>query len=179
TPRKGGPAAPKQPLRFDFGPPDAYDFFLKIGPLAEANKKYLNGEAAYWQEVVDHPNYDEFWQSRSLWKFMNNVTPAVLNVGGWYDAEDPMGPLHIYRAVEKENPSTENLLVMGPWSHGGWARGDGDKLGNASFGVKTGAFFREQIQFAFFMRHLKDKGPSSPDALPEAFMFQTGLNEWK
>jgi len=191
TPRKGEPAAPKQPLRFDFGPPDAYDFFLKMGPLAEANKKYFNGEAAYWQEVINHTNYDEFWQSRSLWKFMNNVTPAVLNVGGWFDAEDPMGPLRTYRAVEQNNPNTTNLLVMGPWCHGCWARGDGDRLGNLNFGVKTAAFFREQIQFPFFMHYLKDKPAKTPgdvpqahpealpEALPEAWMFLTGLNEWR
>jgi putative CocE/NonD family hydrolase len=175
TPRKGEPTVPKQRLGFDFGTPDAYEFFLKMGPLADANKKYFNGEAAYWQEIVDHPNYDEFWQSRSLWRFMKNVTPAVLNVGGWFDAEDPMGPFHIYRAVEKNNPNTTNLLAMGPWCHGCWGRGDGDKLGNLNFNVKTAAFFREQIQFPFFMRYLKDK----PMDMPEAWMFLTGLNEWR
>ncbi|MEK6300025.1 MAG: CocE/NonD family hydrolase [Acidobacteriota bacterium] len=175
TPRKGEPTVPKQRLGFDPGTPDAYDFFLKMGPLTEASKKYFNGEAAYWQEIVDHPNYDEFWQSRSLWKFMKNVTPAVLNVGGWFDAEDPMGPFHIYRAVEKNNPNTTNLLVMGPWCHGCWGHGEGDKLGNLNFSVKTAAFFREQIQFPFFMRYLKDK----PMDMPEAWMFLTGLNEWR
>ena len=175
TPRKGEPAPPKPRPFFDMGTPDAYEFFLKMGPLAEANKKYFNGEAVYWQEIVDHPNYDEYWQSRSLWKFMTNVTPAVLNVGGWFDAEDPMGPFHIYRAVEKHNPKTTNLLVMGPWCHGCWSRGDGDKLGNLNFNVKTAAIFREQIQFPFFMRYLKDK----PVDIPEAWMFLTGLNEWR
>ena len=175
TPRRGEPSAPKQRLDFDFGTPDAYEFFLKMGPLAGASRKYFNGEAAYWQEIVDHPNYDEFWQSRSLWKFMKNVMPAVLNVGGWFDAEDPMGPLHIYRAVEKNNPSTTNLLVMGPWCHGCWGRGDGDRLGNLNFNVKTAAFFREQIQFPFFMKYLKDK----PADMPEAWMFLTGLDEWR
>ena len=175
TPRKGEPSVPRRRIDFDYGTPDAYEFFLKMGPLAEANKKYFNGEAAYWQEIIDHPNYDEYWQSRSLWRFMKNVTPAVLNVGGWFDAEDPMGPFHIYRAVEKNNPSTTNLLVMGPWCHGCWSRGDGDKLGNLNFNVKTAAFFREQIQFPFFMRYLKDK----PMDLPEAWMFLTGLNEWR
>ena len=175
TPRRGEPSAPRQRLDFDFGTPDAYEFFLKMGPLADASRKYFKGEAAYWQEIVDHPNYDEFWQSRSLWKFMKNVTPAVLNVGGWFDAEDPMGPLHIYRAVEKNNPSTTNLLVMGPWCHGCWSRGDGDRLGNLNFNVKTAAFFREQIQFPFFMKYLKDK----PIDMPEAWMFLTGLNEWR
>src|SRR5262245_63903469 len=83
------------------------------------NDRRFGGEARYWQEIVDHPNYDEFWRERSLWKFMNNVKCAVLNVGGWCDAEDPVGPFHIYRAVEKNNPGTVNMLVMGPWSHGG------------------------------------------------------------
>jgi putative CocE/NonD family hydrolase len=175
TPRKGEPTVPRQRVGFDFGTPDAYEFFLKMGPLADASKKYFNGEAAFWQEIVDHPNYDEFWQPRSLWKFMNNVTPAVLNVGGWFDAEDPMGPFHIYRAVETNNPNTTNVLVMGPWCHGCWGRGDGDKLGNLNFDVKTAAFFREQIQFLFFMKYLKDK----PTDIPEAWMFLTGLNEWR
>ncbi len=176
-PRKGASEIPaQQRIRFDMGTPDGYDYYLKLPPpMSEWNQKMFDGEAAYWQEIIDHPNYDEFWQKRSLWKFMKNVNCAVLNVGGWFDAEDPMGPFHIYRAVEKENPNTENLLVMGPWSHGGWGRGDGDKLGNVNFGVKTGAIFREQIQFEFFMRHLKDKKIE----LPEAFMFLTGLNEWR
>lgn len=179
-PRKGAPEPPQPRVQFDMGTPDGYDYYLKLPlPMSEWNQKMFGGEATYWQEIIDHPNYDEFWQKRSLWKFMKNVKCAVLNVGGWFDAEDPMGPFHTYNAVEKENPGTENLLVMGPWSHGGWARGDGDKLGNVNFGVRTGAIFREQIQFAFFMRHLKDKAPSSLDAQPEAFMFLTGLNEWR
>jgi putative CocE/NonD family hydrolase len=174
-PRLGLPTSPKDRPDFDFGTPDGYEFFLSLGPLAESNKKYFKGEATYWQEIVDHPNYDEFWQQRSLWKFMKNVKPAVLNVGGWFDAEDPMGPLRTYRAVETLNPKTINTLVMGPWCHGCWSRGDGDKLGNLNFGVKTSAIFREQIQFPFFMRHLKDK----PFDIAEAWMFITGLNEWR
>ncbi len=175
-PRKGSAEIPQPRVQFDMGTPDGYDFYLKLPlPMSEWNQKMFGGEATYWQEIIDHPNYDEFWQKRSLWKFMKNVRCAVLNVGGWFDAEDPMGPFHIYRAVEKENAQTENLLVMGPWSHGGWSRGDGEKLGNVNFAVKTGAVFREQIQFEFFMRHLKDKKTE----LPEAFMFLTGLNEWR
>ena len=175
TPRKGDPETPRPRVPFDMGTPDAYDFFLNMGSLSEANQKYFEGKATYLQEIVDHPNYDEFWQGRSLWKFMNNVKCAVLNVGGWFDAEDPMGPFHIYRAVEKQNPGTINVLAMGPWSHGGWSRGDGDKLGNLNFGVKTAAYFREQIQFPFFMHFLKDKTIE----IPEASMFVTGLNEWR
>ena len=174
-PRKGDPAPPGPRAPFDYGTPDGYDFYLRVGPLAEANEKLFNGEAAYWQEIIDHTTYDEFWQKRSLWKFVRNVKSAVLNVGGWFDAEDPIGAFHMYRSVEKNNPTTVNLLVQGPWSHGGWSRGDGDKLGNVSFGVKTAVFFREQIEFPFFMHYLKD----AKSDLPEAFMFLTGINEFR
>ena len=80
----------------------------------------------------------------------------MLNVGGWFDAEDPMGPLHMYRSIEKNSPRTDNRLVMGPWSHGGWSRGEGSRLGNLEFAVKTGEHFRKDIQFPWFMHHLKD-----------------------
>ena len=98
-----------------------YDFFLRTPvPLARMNAELFGGKAAYWQEIVDHTTYDEFWKKRSLWRFMDGVKCAVLNVGGWFDAEDPVGPLKTYRAVEEKNPGITNMLVMGPWSHGGW-----------------------------------------------------------
>jgi putative CocE/NonD family hydrolase len=170
------PEPPKPAIRFDPGTPDMYDFFLGTPvPLARMNADLFGGKAAYWQEIVDHTTYDEFWKKRSLWRFMDGVKCAVLNVGGWFDAEDPVGPLKIYRAVEEKNPGITNILVMGPWSHGGWARGTGVSLGNLNFGVRTSEYFRENIQFPFFMQHLKDK----PASLPEAWLFLTGVNEFR
>jgi putative CocE/NonD family hydrolase len=178
-PRGATPQAPQRRIPYDPGTPDGYDFFLNLGPLTDVNRRLLNGEARYWQEIVDHTNYDQFWQSRSLWKFMKNVKCAVLNVGGWFDAEDPVGPFHIYRAIEKNNLETVNTIVMGPWDHGGWARDAGDKLGNLNFGVKTGEFFREQIQYPFFAFYLKDRPIAPANSIPEAYMFATGVNEWR
>ena len=175
VPRGDTPQPPQPALRFDPGTPDMYEFFLRIPPLARVNAELFGGKAAYWQEIVDHTTYDDYWKKRSVWRFMDGVKCAVLNVGGWFDAEDPVGPLHVYRAVEQKNPATVNQLVMGPWSHGGWSRGPGNRLGNVTFATNTGEFFREQIQFPFFMKHLKDKGPD----LPEAWMFLTGINEWR
>ncbi len=170
------PERPKPAIRFDPGTPDMYDFFLKTPvPLASMNATLFGGKAAYFQEIVDHTTYDAFWKQRSLWRFMTGVTCAVLNVGGWFDAEDPVGPLLIYRAVEEKNARIPNLLVMGPWSHGGWSRGTGTTLGNLNFGIATAEFFREKIQFPFFMHYLKDK----PASLPEAWMFLTGMNEFR
>ncbi len=177
-PREGGPAAPAPGgQRFDMGTPDAYDFMLGLPPLADVNAKLFGGKATYWQEIVDHPNYDEFWQIRSVWKHTKNITPAILNVGGWFDAEDPMGPLHMFRSIERLSPKTANFLVMGPWSHGGWGRGPGDRLGNVNVAVRTGDVFRQEMQFAFFMHYLK--GTPLPPTFRKAQTFATGVNEFR
>jgi len=174
-PRLGAPAPPAGRAPRDFDMSDGYSFFLNMGSLIDSNRRFFGGRATYWQEIIEHPNYDQFWQKRSIWKHMQNIRPAVLNVGGWFDAEDPIGPFHIYRAVEKNNPETRNMLVMGPWCHGCWSRGDGDRLGNLNFGVKTAVVYREQILFPFFMHHLKDRKAE----MSEAWMFLTGANEWR
>ena len=157
-PRPDGPARPERWARFDFGTPDAYDFFLRMGPLSNSNDKYFKNENPYWNANLEHPNYDEYWQARSLVPHMKNIKPAVLFVGGWFDAEDLAGPLKLFYALEKNGPLGPNTLVMGPWLHGGWADMDGDRLGNLRFGSKTGEFYRETIELPFFVYHLKGKG---------------------
>ncbi len=176
-PRGATPMRPQRTVPFDYGTPDAYEFYLGLPPLAEVNAKIFGGKAGYFQEIVDHPNYDQFWQMRSIWKYAKHITPAVLNVGGFFDAEDPMGPLYMYRSIQKNSPQTDNRLVMGPWSHGGWSRGPGRTLGNLSFGLATGEFFREKIQFPFFMHYLKDA--PLPADFPKAYMFATGVDEFR
>jgi len=162
--------------RFDHETPDAYQFFLELGPLRNANEKYFENEIAFWNDITEHPNYDEFWQSRNLLPHLRNIDAAVMVVGGWYDTEDLYGPLKTYREVEVNNPDTFNVLVMGPWSHGAWSRSGGERLGDAEFGFKTAEYYREHVEFPFFTHFLKD-GPE-PD-LPEALVFETGANRWR
>lgn len=162
--------------RFDHGTPDGYQFFMDIGPIANAEKRYLHGDVPFWTEVAQHPNYDEFWQARAILPHLNNVAPAVMTVGGWFDAEDLYGPLNIYRSVEMRNPDVFNMLVMGPWRHGGWAREPGTRLGNIYFGEGISGFYRENIEKKFFDHFLKNKGNFD---LPEAYMFETGKNRWR
>ena len=162
--------------RFNHGTKDGYQFFLQLGPLQNVNKKYFNGRIEFWNEIAAHPNYDEFWQSRNLLPHLKNISASVLTVGGWYDTEDLYGPLQTYAAIEKMNPKTQNRIVMGPWSHGGWNGGDGAKLGTASFGFPTAQWFRDQVQFPFFEYHLKDQGAFG---LAEATVFETGSNRWR
>ena len=172
---RSGPAAQNW-TRFDHGTNDGYRFFLDMGPLSNANDKYFKGEIRFWNEWMEHGDYDEYWQAQNVPQHLKKVTPAVMTVGGWFDAEDVQGPLSIYRAIEKNNPHAWNVLVEGPWCHGCWSRGDGEKLGGVSFNSKTSAFYREQIEFPFFMHFLKDQGEMT---LPEAYVFETGTNEWK
>jgi hypothetical protein len=161
---------------FSHPSPDGYRFFLELGPLKNVNEKYFHGEIDFWNKMTEHPNYDEFWQSRNIIPHLKNVNAAVMVVGGLYDAEDLYGPFQIYQSIEKNNPNTSNMLVMGPWRHGGWIRGDGIYLGSTHFGFKTAEWYRENVDFPFFMHHLKD-GPE-PD-LPEALVFETGANRWR
>ena len=181
-PRKPDPERPQRTVQFDPGTFDAYDFFLRMGPIANANEKYLKHKNVYWDENIEHASYDKFWQARALAPDMKNVKPAVMWVGGWFDAEDLSGPLKLYDALEKNGASAPDTLVMGPWRHGGWSADAGDTLGNLNFYSKTGEFFRENIELPFFVQNLKDKGnglkASADAAVPKAYLFETGRNEW-
>jgi putative CocE/NonD family hydrolase len=166
----------EQPRRFDYKTPDGYEFYLNLGPLANADKLFFKGKIEFWDELMTHGNYDEFWRSRNLRPHIKNVKSAVMTVGGWFDAEDLFGALGTYRAVEKNNPGTFNMLVMGPWSHGGWSRGEGDHLGNVQFHSKTAEFYRANIELPFLRRFLKDDARVN---FPKAYVFETGTDQWR
>ncbi len=155
---------------------DGYQFHLENGPLKTVTEKY-HSDNFFWQQIVDHPNYDDFWQQRSLLPHLKNVKPAVMTVGGWFDAEDLYGPLNIYKAVEQSTPGAYNTIVMGPWGHGDWARETGKSTHNhIYFGDSIATFYQREIERKFFAFHLKGEGAP---ALPEAYMFDTGKKEWK
>jgi len=174
--REGDPETPQPSLPFQFGTPDGYDFYLEMGSLANADEKYFKHKQPFWNMNVDHTAYDEVWQSRAIWKHLKNIKPAVMLVGGWYDTEDPQGLLRQHDFMEKNNPPAVDMLVMGPWNHGGFSRGDGDRLGNVNFGSKTGVYYRERIELPFFLYYLKGRGDGK---FPKANVFQTGMNQWR
>ena len=170
-----GPAGTRS-ARFSYGTPDGYQFFLELGPVSNVDEIYFHNSVPTWNEYMEHGDYDDYWQKQDILQHLNNIEHAILNVAGWFDAEDFYGPMSIYYTIEKENPQNQSTLVVGPWLHGGWARSDGDELGNIRFDVKTSVYFREKVEFPFFNYYLKDKG--EPD-LPEALVFETGSNQWK
>jgi len=169
-----GPGVPQFP-RFDHETADGYQFFLEMGALPNA-QKYMKNEIKLWDEWMEHGDYDQYWQTQNVPQHLKKVTPAVMTVGGWFDAEDVQGPLWIYREIEKNNPKAWNVLVEGPWCHGCWSRRDGTSLGGVNFGSNTSAFYQENIEFPFFLHFLKDKGEMK---LPEAYVFESGSNTWK
>ncbi len=171
-----------RPKQFIHGTPDGYKFFMEMGTVKnglELYKQKLGTNIPFMEEMVQHPNYDEWWQARNILPKLKNVKTAVMTVGGWFDAEDLYGALNTYSSIEKQNPTTTNMLVMGPWFHGGWSRSDGDRLGNARFGSKTAEFYREKIELPFFNFYLKYCQEPCKISHPEAYMFETGSNEWR
>jgi putative hydrolase, CocE/NonD family len=156
--------------------PDSYAFFLSVGADKNISPRYLGDSVKFWNDAFSHPDYDEFWKARDPQQFLKNVTPAVMTVGGWFDAEDLYGALHTYESIEKQNsPLLKNYLVMGPWSHGQWAFGKGNNLGNIYWGLDANKKF-QALEKNFFDFYLKGEG--KPD-FAEATIFVTGSNEWR
>ncbi|MBN2610341.1 MAG: CocE/NonD family hydrolase [Bacteroidales bacterium] len=155
---------------------DAYNFFLELGPLNKVNSHYFNNRVPFWDTLVKHDTYDPFWRKRNILPHLKNISAAVLTTGGWFDGEDLFGTLHTYKYIEEQNPGLYNILVMGPWIHGGWARTKGDSLGLISFNSQTSDFYQKEVELKFFNHFLKNKGDLN---LPEALVFETGSNTWK
>ena len=166
----------KKPEPFDYGTSWGYEFFLNAGPTSELNKKYFKGRVPAWKDFINHPNYDEFWQRQNALQYLDNIKHPILNVAGWFDAEDFYGPVSIYQEIEKRNPNNQSTFVSGPWRHGGWAfRGDGSSLGDIQFGAKTSEYYQKHIVSPFFRYHLKGEGNWNAK---EAIVFETGGNRW-
>ena len=172
---------------------DQYQFFLDKGPLKNLNSFFeydIKDEMSiapdgmtddyFWNELKEHPNYDELWQSRGLIQHLDKSKShvATMIVGGWFDAEDLYGPLETYKNIEK-NSDGYNTMVFGPWDHGRWARRNGRNLvGNYYFGDSISEFFQEKIETKFFNHFLKAKGDAN-SGLPEAYVYDSGRKEWK
>jgi hypothetical protein len=170
------PTLPSASVPFDYGTSSGFDFFLKLGPLANANERYFHGQSFLWNDQVGHTTYDDYWKARNLAPHLKNIHCAVLTVGGWFDAEDLSGPFKVFRSLEQNDPGIYNGLVEGPWVHGGWGRLEGDHLGSVSFAARTALYFRDNIEFPFFEKYLKGKGTED---LPKAYVFETGTNVWR
>ncbi|MBK1891133.1 CocE/NonD family hydrolase [Undibacterium sp. 14-3-2] len=176
TAEKNPTRLPKIWSQFEYGTQDSYQYFLQHLTLGNITAQLSDKQRELLMPTIAHTSYDDFWKSRNIAAHLKNVKTPVLTVGGWYDAEDAQGPFTTYQAIKANNKGSFNGIVMGPWAHGGWAGAEGKSLGNVSFDVKTGEYYRKNILFPFFEQHLKgEKGK----ALAEATVFETGTNVWR
>lgn len=166
----------KEQARFEFDKYDTYEWYLRLGALSNVNEKYLKGKIPTWNDFVEHPNYDRFWQEQAAAGYLKQARVPTLNVAGWWDQEDFYGPIKIYEEFEKNDPQRQNFFVGGPWNHGGWARPDGSTLGRIKFDSNTSLHYRQMIEAPFFAYYLKDKGTPT---WKEANVFETGSNQWR
>jgi len=156
---------------------DLYSFFSEIKTLQAANgPAFYNNKGIIWQQSLEHDTYDSFWRSRNIRPHLKNIKPAVLVVGGWFDAEDMFGALRTYEAIEKQSPANNTRIVMGPWTHGGWASLNWTKFGTYTFGGNLNQYYQQEIETKFFNYYLKDKDTFD---IAEATVFETGTNKWK
>ncbi|MEO7311558.1 MAG: CocE/NonD family hydrolase [Chitinophagaceae bacterium] len=155
---------------------DVYEYFLQMGGLKNTNStSFYNNDVKIWNEYLAHDTYDDYWKARNIRPHLKSIKPAVLVVGGWFDAEDMFGALHTYEAIEQQSKANNNHLLMGPWTHGAWGRADWSRFGSFEFGANVNTYF-EKTETDFFNFYLKGKGSID---LKEATMFNTGTNEWK
>jgi putative CocE/NonD family hydrolase len=172
---------------------DGYQFFLDAGPLSNLNSYFQyeklddpgvrsndDVDDFFWKELIEHPNYDEVWQSKGIIQHLKDVNShvATMVVGGQYDAEDLYGPLETYKTIEEYNADNYNTLVFGPWSHGQWARRSvKNSVGNYYFGDSISIKYQSEIETKFFTHFLKGEGDHNT-GLPEAYVYDVGKSKW-
>jgi len=159
---------------FEFDQYDTYSWYLSLGALSNANARYFHDKLPTWDDFVAHPNHD-FWKQEAVTTYLKHTTVPNLNVAGWYDQEDFVGPTRIYAALEQTDTEHLNYFVAGPWNHGGWSGDTGRKLGDIDWGSDTARYFRAHVLAPWFAHWLHDR----PLVQPEAITFQTGTNIWQ
>ena len=162
---------------FHFDVYDTYEWYLKLGPISNINSRVLHNSLPFWNDTVEHPDYDAFWK-REAWVNQLHSSPVPnLNVAGFWDQEDPWGPWQIFYHSAQNDPQGNNFIVAGPWYHGEWQTAKADSIGQVTFGGhETAREFRENIEAPFFRYYLHGKG----DKLAwKASTFQSGSNTWR
>ena len=162
---------------FNFNSQDNYAFYLKEATLKNLTKRYMGDSMKFWNDEMNHPNYDEFWKAHTVTYHLKNIKPAILITGGLFDAEDCWGAWNTYKTIEKQSPATTNKICVGPWFHGGWARSEGSHLGNVQFGKGVSEFYYKYVEMPFFDYYLKGEGDIKDIA--KATIFISGENTWK
>ncbi len=174
---RSGPVKDYGDQVFNLDRKNAYDFFLKLGPISNSQSaQYFNHKSYIWDEYLQHDTYDAYWKARNIRPYLQNITVPTLVVGGWFDAEDLFGALNTYSSIEAQGKPNKNHLVMGPWTHGAWESSEWKQYASHDFGSNTSKYFQDSIEATFFDFYLRDKGTFTA---AEATVFETGSNQWR
>ena len=169
------PVSQESPMTDPYAIKDNYLFYLQQG--ADKNLLKFTGDSiAFFKQFFQHPNEDAWWQARNARVAQYNIKPAILVVGGLFDAEDCYGAWNLYKAIRTQSPSTNARLIMGPWYHGQWSSSDGTHLGNANFESNTSIIYQTEMEIPFFNHYLKGK---DDPGLSSATIFFSGENKWR
>jgi putative CocE/NonD family hydrolase len=161
---------------FEIQDADQYDFYLRYPTLDSLARATGIRDVGSWAGFSTHPAWDRYWQGMALQNVLTRPDVPLLFVGGWWDAEDILGPQLMYGTVEQADRQQRNRIAMGPWFHGEWGGPGVDSLGPVSLGSNTTEYFRRNIQRPWLAWYLHDRGDGG---FPEAWLFETGGNQWR
>ena len=155
---------------------DVYTDFLTLGTFKNVDDLVRDTTQTLWNDIKNHPDFDDFWKERDARTSCYNLKPAILVVGGLYDSEDCYGAWNLYKAIKEQSPDTDLYLTFGPWWHGAWTVRGFQDFGNLYFGKSTSAYYMDKIEYPFFRYFLEGKGEKPKHKVN---IFHTGENEWK
>lgn len=151
-----------------------YDFYLSVDRDSLNRMMHESCPDGFWEQMMWHPYYDEWWRQRSAESGIGRASAAMLFVGGEFDAEDSYGPLRLFRAAENTRGVTSKL-VFGPWVHGGQTSAK-RTLGAYDFGDSaTSNYYYDHYEIPFFDAWLLR---GCADSLAHVSVFDTGANRW-
>ncbi|HLZ74823.1 CocE/NonD family hydrolase [Phenylobacterium sp.] len=158
---------------------DDYTNFLRGGSVDDYARAAGLDQIPFYNKVVEHPAYDEFWSQQALDKTLaaQPLKVPTMWIGALWDQEDMWGTIHAYLATEpKDTTNTMNYLVLGPWRHSG-VNYEQRQLNAIKLPGDTATEFRTKILKPFLDEHLKTNGPKANT--PPVFIFESGSMEWK
>ena len=157
---------------------DDYDMFMEAGSAGELGRRRGLEQVGFWRKILEHPNYDAYWQDQAVDKLLAKepLKVPVMLVHSLWDQEDIYGDIAVYKAIKpKDTRNNMVYLVLGPWHHGQEIR-EGSALGDIKFNSDTSLYFRQEILRPFLDHYLKDDAPKM--AVAPVTAFETGTNKW-
>jgi len=103
-------------------------------------------------DILGHGEYDDYWKQRGYaisQYYEEHADVPTLYLGGWYDsyARATCENFMKLKAMKK----SPQMLLMGPWTHGGWGA---TNAGDLDFGVESPINYND-LRLAWFDRFLK------------------------